>query len=429
MILFGIYEKLVYPKSTLNGFNTKEVITQNLHRATLYNNLKPFHNLSDIPEFGHTDAVDDNVFRLVCYYNFPSDSYSLQVKDIDPFLCTHINVAFASVHNNSINLNEVHLGYLQEVVKLKDTNKNLKILLSIGGSGNSDDFPEMVKNHTNRKTFIQSILYYVKTYGIDGIDLDWEFPSEYPDGDKNQRMHFTQLLAEIRKNISRQKNFPYLLTAAVAAPAALVDAYYDVSYMNDYVDFVNVMNYDFHFFTTTTPFTGINSPLYPLSSEKMFMSTLNINYSSHYWNYKGMEKNKIVVGLPTYGHTYRLLNPRNHEIYSPASGYGKLGFNGFASYYQICNFLQVNHITPVFDMEVLSPYASKYYEWISFDDEQSLTYKTEFIKNNQFGGAMIYCLNSDDFKGSCTMGFSGGLKFPLISTVKSVLGRTDPGAV
>lgn len=72
-----------------------------------------------------------------------------------------------------------------------------------------------------------------------------------------------------------------------------------------YVDFVNLMSYDFHYFTSATPFTGINSPLYETSSEKFFLATLNINYSSHYWNHLGMDKSKIIVGLPTYGHTFR----------------------------------------------------------------------------------------------------------------------------
>lgn len=87
----------------------------------------------------------------------------------------------------------------------------------------------------------------------------------------------------------------------------------------------------------------------------------------------------------------------------------------------ICNFLQKNHITPVFDMENFSPYAAKYYEWISFDDSQSLTYKAEFIKSHNFGGAMVYCLNADDFKGICNMGVKAATKFPLISSIKNAL--------
>lgn len=423
MILFGIYEKLVYPKASLNGFNTIENLEKSQQRALYYSNIYPIQNFSEIPRNSHFNPNEyiPKEFKLVCYYNFPSNEQSMQINEIDPHLCTHLNVAFGSVVDHSVYLDDEHIEYLQEIVKLKDINKNLKILLSVGGAGNENGFPEMVKNHTNRKTFIRSVLNYVRNYSIDGIDLDWEFPGADPYNDKYQRMHFTQLLSEIRKTIIRQPKYAFLLTVAVAAPTQIIDVSYDVSYMNDYVDFINVMAYDYHFYTKVTPFTGINSPLYATSSEKFYLATLNINYSSHYWNHMGMDKNKIMVGLPTYGHTFRLTNPRNHDLYAPASGFGKLGAIGFASFPQICNFLQTNHITPVFDMENFSPYASKFYEWISFDDPQSLTYKAEFIKSNNFGGAMVYCLNTDDYRGLCKMGALTSTKYPLIGAIKGVL--------
>lgn len=71
------------------------------------------------------------------------------------------------------------------------------------------------------------------------------------------------------------------------------------------MDFINLMTYDFHFYTKTTPFTGFNSPLYAADSEKEYLRTLNINFSAYNWNASGLAKEKIVVGLPTYGHTFR----------------------------------------------------------------------------------------------------------------------------
>lgn len=64
------------------------------------------------------------------------------------------------------------------------------------------------------------------------------------------------------------------------------------------------MSYDYHFFTHYTPFTGLNAPLYTRTGEYGYMGTLNINYSANYWLTKGIDKNKIIVGLPTYGHSF-----------------------------------------------------------------------------------------------------------------------------
>lgn len=227
--------------------------------------------------------------------------------------------------------------------------------------------------------FIKSVLNLVKEHKFDGIDLDWEFPNEHIRNDSKQKMHFTQLLHEIRNEINRQQKHRFLLTVAVAAPQFLVDISYDVSYMNEYVDFINVMSYDYHFYTTTTPFTGINAPLYATPNEIGYFSTLNINYSANYWNLNGMEKQKIIIGLPTYGHTYSLMNVDNNKIKAPAAGYGKLGNGGFADFRSICWFLEKNKITPEFDDATKSPFATKSTEWISFDDVQSITYKVCYI--------------------------------------------------
>lgn len=80
--------------------------------------------------------------------------------------------------------------------------------------------------------FIKSIVDYVKMYRLDGIDLDWEFPNEHIGADKRQKMHFTQLLREIRAEINRQERHKFLLSVAVAAPIFMIDNCYDVSFMN-----------------------------------------------------------------------------------------------------------------------------------------------------------------------------------------------------
>lgn len=72
-------------------------------------------------------------------------------------------------------------------------------------------------------------------------------------------------------------------------------------------------------------------------------------------------------------------------------------------------------------MDTKSPYASKLSEWISFDNAESFVYKTEFIRDNKLGGAMVYSLNSDDFQGICESPEGNGERFPLTKVVKKIL--------
>lgn len=73
----------------------------------------------------------------------------------------------------------------------------------------------------------------MKERHLDGVDLDWEFPNEHIGSDKKQKMHFTQLLREIRAEINRQERHKFLLSVAVAAPIFMIDNSYDVSFMNE----------------------------------------------------------------------------------------------------------------------------------------------------------------------------------------------------
>lgn len=46
----------------------------------------------------------------------------------------------------------------------------------------------------------------------------------------------------------------------------------------------------------------------------------------------------------------------------------------------------------------MGPYAYKGNQWVSFDDQDMIRFKSEFVVRNDLGGAMIWALDLDDFK-------------------------------
>lgn len=98
---------------------------------------------------------------------------------------------------------------------------------------------------------------------------------------------------------------------------------------------------------------------------------------------------------------------------------------GFVTYTDVCRFKRDNFfVTEVFDAESCSPYMYAADEWISFENEHSITCKTKFVKTNGFGGVMIFSLNTDDFASYCFYGEKGDFDvFPLTQKVKSILFR------
>ncbi|CAG2166929.1 unnamed protein product, partial [Oppiella nova] len=129
--------------------------------------------------------------------------------------------------------------------------------------------------------FVSSVLDLLLKYNLDGLDIDWEFPAwntPYPE----DKYTFNQLLKTLSSQFSRQENRidnrrQLLLSCAVSAIINIVDAAYDMPEMAKYLDFVNIMSYDFHQFTSVWPFTGYNSPLFGRKVEKTYFTFLNTN--------------------------------------------------------------------------------------------------------------------------------------------------------
>ncbi|XP_046672885.1 acidic mammalian chitinase-like isoform X2 [Homalodisca vitripennis] len=269
-------------------------------------------------------------YMLVCYYNLPNGGSTVVLKPdlLDPDLCSHINIAFATVGNGTIQPNlpsdlEVYKG----VTALKKKNPRLKVMLSVEWFTSTGEFAWIVSSPENRTRFVDEAVKFLEAYEMDGLDLDWEFPN-WPTVVTNQTNCFTELLRQLSASF-RQRESPLLLSVAAGAPKPIIDNSYNISAMADYIDFVNVMAYDYHMYQPYLPLTGANAPLYERQVEKGYFTTLNLNWTAAYWLYKGMPASKIIIGVPTYGHSFTLLNEENNGWDAPSSGIHSAGSDGF----------------------------------------------------------------------------------------------------
>ncbi len=139
---------------------------------------------------------------------------------------THINVAFGLVAADAVSVS--HLKNLACLKTIKAYNPNIKILLSVGGWG-VDGFSEAASTLQGRRKFAETAVDALKTFGFDGIDIDWEYPG-YSEADiqssPDDKFIFTHLLQEIREAIDKQGEKDgkcYLLTIAAGADQYFVD--------------------------------------------------------------------------------------------------------------------------------------------------------------------------------------------------------------
>lgn len=382
-----------------------------------------------------TSPSGANSKKIVCYFTnwaqYRVGDGKFLPEDIDTELCTHIIFAFGWMKKHKVSAFDASddtkngkKGLYERTIDLKKRNRNLKVLLAVGGwSFGTQRFKEMASNSYNRRLFIFSALNFLRRRNFDGLDLDWEFPRGGDD-----KKNFVELLRELREAFeaeAKEKKLPrLLLTAAVSAGAEIIKTGYDVPAVAAYLDFLNVMSYDFH--GKWESMTGHNSPLYAQANESTWRKQLCVDFGVKMWERLGAPKDKIVVGTATYGRTFTLANPSKNGMNAPSSGGGEAGQltkeAGFLAYYEVCDMLK-NGAQYVWDDEQLVPYAFLGNQWVGFDDERSIRTKMQWIKTNGYAGAMVWTVDMDDFRGRCT-----SKKWPLIGAMaEELLGKPSRG--
>ncbi|CAF2749502.1 unnamed protein product [Rotaria sp. Silwood2] len=211
-----------------------------------------------------------------------------------------------------------------------------KILLAVGGwNFGSADFSHMVKNEQLRKDFVQQATLFIRDHQFDGLDLDWEYPANRQGSRPQDKQLFTSLIKELKVAFE-----PYnlLLTAVVAAEKSTIETAYEIDKIAKYIDFINLMTYDFHAGESKN-MTSHHTALYEHPQEDQYQITLNQNWSINYWIKQGMPKEKITMGLATYGRTFKLLNnsDRGNRLLSSGPGEPEKYTKeyGFIAYYEV----------------------------------------------------------------------------------------------
>lgn len=142
---------------------------------------------------------------------------------------------------------------------------------------------------------------------------------------------------------------------------------------------------------------------------------LNVDACVRFWLNYGTPASKLIVGIPTYGKSFTLANQANHGIGAQSINVGNAGpftgQGGTLGYNEIC----LNNWQTVFDNTQQVPYAFSGNQWVGYDNVQSVTVKSNYVVNNNLGGAMIWSLETDDFRGKC------GPAYPLLNTIYSIV--------
>ncbi|XP_033823018.1 chitinase, acidic.1 [Periophthalmus magnuspinnatus] len=365
--------------------------------------------------------------NLLCHMTnwaqYRPDMGRFTADNIDPFLCTHVIYDLVTI--NSFNqITPIEWNDEQQFVRLnvlKNTNPALRTLLTVGGTVNGiSPYVSVVSKAENRAAFIRSVLSYLRTHNFDGLNVAWDYPG-HNGSPVADRERFTLLLSEMSQAFDEEakdnRKSRLILSADLAGFRTTIDAAYEVSKIAVHLDFLNLKTYDFH--GSWEPVTGHNSPLYRSRVDPGSMIYHNINDSVSHWLLRGAPSEKLILGFPTYGRTFRLSSGAT-GLGAPANGPADAGAYtrtaGFWSYYEVCNFIPSATVGWISEQEV--PYATYGSAWVGYDDKRSFSSKVQYMTTHNLGGAHVYTLDMDDFSGS----FCGTGAYPLVNHLRMSMG-------
>ena len=163
------------------------------------------------------------------------------------------------------------LSDLNLLKKGKVGHNNVKLLIGIGGAKkNSQHFPAMASSPESRKNFVANITEFCHQYGLDGADIDWEYPNSSID-----KANAIALFKELHKAFTNKGLF---LTAAVTYTP---DQVRFAKSIEKYVNQINLMVYE--------PMEGLHT----------FQE--QIDFAMNLIQKEKLNLKKLVLGLPFYG--------------------------------------------------------------------------------------------------------------------------------
>lgn len=305
--------------------------------------------------------------KLVIAYYYPSGKINEKdLKKID-----YINYSFGKIKENDILISNEQA--LLEILKYQK--KGIKVNLAIGGWG-ADGFSEALMEKKSRSKLVNSIMKVIKKYHLDGIDLDWEYPTSSAGQIKSNpkdRDNLTLFCEELSYSMKEYQKDLVLSIAIIAK-----NEFYDLKALSNYIDYFNVMTYDYALCNIATHHTNLYGDFVVSCDE-------NIKYLLNF-----LPRHKIILGAAFYGR------------YGTFEKEKKLGarlstslVNGYISYTKIHENIVNKKWVESFDEISKASYIISDNLFVTYESKRSLYEKTKYVLEQDLGGIMFWELSLD----------------------------------
>ncbi len=338
--------------------------------------------------------IEQTPSRKVIIGYVPGFRGILDTERIEAGKLTHINYAFVDVKDSLAWLTneETDTVNFRKLVMLKKIHPDLKIMISIGGWSWSENFSDAVLTESSREKFAKSSVGIIDDFQLDGVDIDWEYPGLK--GEDNvfraeDKENFTLMFEAIRKELdalTAKTGKKYLLTTAVPC----FSQFFEVTNMGEvarHLDYVNVMAYDFF---VGGPLAGHHSNLFASEDPEKELSAARAfdDYVK-----AGVPAEKLVLGIPFYGRSWIMQSGENKGINRAISSVERGGGYTFIK----DSMTVMPGFVRYWDENAKMPYLfnAATNQLVTYDDEESVRHKCDFVKEKGMAGVMFWQYESD----------------------------------
>ncbi|MBT2410114.1 cellulose binding domain-containing protein [Streptomyces sp. ISL-12] len=338
---------------------------------------------------------------------------------------THINYAFGNVKNGQCTVDDTFAAYeksytadqsvsgtadtwdqplrgnFNQLRQLKAKYPHIKILYSFGGWTYSGGFGQAAQNPAAFAASCKAVMEDPRWADVfDGIDIDWEYPNACGlTCDTSGAAAFKNLTGALRSEFGDD----YLITAAITGDGSSggkLDAA-DYGGAAQYLDWYNVMTYDYFGAWATTGPTAPHSPLTSYSG----IPTAGFNSADAIAKLKakGVPAGKLLLGIGFYGRGWT-------GVTQSAPGGTATGAAPGTYEAGIEDYKVLKNSCPATGTVAGTAYAHCGTQWWSYDTPSTIAGKMTWAKNQGLGGAFFWEFSGDTNNGELVSAINSGLQ-------------------
>ncbi|MFC0435823.1 glycoside hydrolase family 18 protein [Kutzneria buriramensis] len=291
-------------------------------------------------------------------------------------------------------------GNFNQLRELKAKHPGLKVVFSIGGWTLSDGFTQAAKNPAAFASSCYSMIKDPRWADVfDGIDIDWEYPNACGLGcDTSGAAAFKNVLSAVRSKFGSGA----LVTAAITADGTSggkIDAA-DYAGAAQYVNWYNVMTYDY--FGAWAP-TGPTAPNAPLNSYTGIPTAgFYADAAIQKLKSKGVASSKMLLGIGFYGRGWTGVTQATPGGKATGAAPGKYEAG-------IQDYKLLKTSCPATGTVAGTAYAKCGSQWWSYDTPATVKGKMSYAKSQGLGGAFFWSADGDTSNGELAAAMRGGL--------------------